>query len=74
MNELTKEREQELRVHLQTKLFVKLSTMQIKKFIKIVNSIRRGEISIHDWLPNFSGVVKYSDMIESMDAYEFLVL
>lgn len=63
--ELSKEREQELRLHLQTKIFVKLHPQQIKRLVKIVNSIRRGEISVHDYLPRFDKVVRYFDMLES---------
>lgn len=72
--ELSKEREAELKIHLQTKLMVKLMPQQLKKIVKTVNLIRTGQISVHDYLPRYEGLIKYSDFCESLDVVEFLVL
>ena len=71
---LSPPREEELKLHLQTKLIIKLSSQVIKKIVNIVNQIRREEIKLTDWVPGLEDKVRYVDMLQDFMIEDFLIL
>lgn len=72
--ELSREREQELRLHLQKNLYVKLGITTLKKIIKDVNHLRTGKLHLHDPYPQMEGLATYATFLEVFDLFDFLVL
>ena len=70
--ELSPEREEELRIHLQTKTYVKFKVTTLKKIIRDVNRIRVGEISVKDWFPGLEMISTWNDVLESFAIEEYL--
>lgn len=70
---LSEEREAELKLHLQTKIHVKMLPQQLKKIIKGVNRVRSKEIKLCDPFPGFEDAT-WSDWIEVFDLHDWLVL
>lgn len=69
---LSPEREEALRLHLQTKIYVKLRVTTLKKIIQDVNRLRTGEISVKDWFPGLEMISTWSDFLESLAIEEYL--
>ena len=72
VGKLSPEREKELRIHLQTKLLVRLKPQTINKIIQDMNNIREGKISIKDPFPGLEGISTWFDFLESFAIEEFL--
>lgn len=73
-DKLSDARQEELKLHLQTKSIVKLSSQTIKKIIDIVNKIRTEELNLTDWMPGLENLVRYQDMLQDFTIEEFLIL
>ena len=73
-DKLSDARQEELKLHLQTKVAVKLSSQVIKKIIDIVNKLRAEEIRLQDWMPGLENIVRYQDMLQDFTIEEFLIL
>lgn len=73
-DKLSDARQEELKLYLQTKSIVKLSSQTIKKIINIVNKIRTEELKLTDWMPGLENMVRYQDMLQDFTIEEFLIL